>query len=80
MLNKKEKDKKDSDNVFDFLPGAEKGKVVTRFAPEPSGYLNIDHVKAAMLCFNCAKNFKGKMILCFDDTNPLKEKGEFWKV
>ena len=75
MENKKEK--KDSESIFDFLPGAEKGKVVTRFAPEPSGYLHIGHVKAAMLCYYAAKHFGGKMILRFDDTNPSKEKGEF---
>ena len=62
---------------FDVLEGAEMGKVVTRFAPEPSGYLHIGHVKSAMLCYHYAKHFQGKMILRFDDTNPSKENEDF---
>ena len=62
---------------FDVLEGAEMGKVVTRFAPEPSGYLHIGHVKSAMLSYHYAKHYQGKMILRFDDTNPSKENEDF---
>ena len=55
----------------------EKGKIVTRFPPEPNGYLHVGHSKAIAINFGLAKHYDGKCFLRFDDTNPEAESDEY---
>ncbi|KRE48542.1 glutamine--tRNA ligase/YqeY domain fusion protein [Paenibacillus sp. Soil522] len=63
--------------VVEDLKSGHVQEVVTRFPPEPNGYLHIGHAKSICLNFELADEFKGKTNLRFDDTNPLKEDTEY---
>jgi glutamyl-tRNA synthetase len=73
-----QKEKKEKDFSLPPLPFAEKGQVVTRFPPEPNGYLHIGHAKAAIIDSEYARIYDGKFILRFDDTNPENAHLEFY--
>lgn len=63
--------------IIDDLETGKHKSIVTRFPPEPNGYLHIGHAKSICLNFGLAKEFAGKVNMRFDDTNPTKEDVEY---
>jgi glutaminyl-tRNA synthetase len=63
--------------IKEDLESGKRDTVVTRFPPEPNGYLHIGHAKSIVINFGLADEFGGKTNLRFDDTNPLKEDQEY---
>jgi len=65
--------------VREDLATSKHSEVVTRFPPEPNGYLHLGHTKSIILNFGLAEEFGGRCHLRFDDTNPVKEELEYIK-
>jgi glutaminyl-tRNA synthetase len=65
------------DIMIKDLESGKHNKIITRFPPEPNGYLHIGHAKSIVLNFSLADEFNGETNLRFDDTNPLKEDIEY---
>ena len=63
--------------VSENLQSGKRSQVITRFPPEPNGYLHIGHAKSFSLNFSLAEDFGGRCHLRFDDTNPIKEEDEY---
>jgi glutaminyl-tRNA synthetase len=63
--------------IDEDLKSGRRDQVITRFPPEPNGYLHIGHAKSICLNFGLAQEYQGRCNLRFDDTNPVKEEDEY---
>ncbi len=82
MCSSYEKNDMESNFIHDIIDkdiaeGKYSHEIITRFPPEPNGYLHIGHAKSICLNFGTAKKYGGKCNLRYDDTNPVKEDDEF---
>src|SRR5689334_13053856 len=66
--------------IEDDISKGKHSHIVTRFPPEPNGYLHIGHAKSICLNFGISELFQGKCYLRMDDTNPIKEEEEYAKA
>jgi glutamyl-tRNA synthetase len=74
----KRKEEEEKEKRLPELPGAEKGKVVLRLPPEPSGFMHIGHAMAFSINYIYKKMYDGKLWLRFEDTNPRKVESKYY--